>query len=158
MANVTIAELCEGVAATLLTATGIKTSLSDAQVKEGFGSADLPLIQVYPEAWELDIESETDRTTFITDNTPDGKGVRQKQFTLHVDLYAAQLSNIGEDLRTMTNAVSAITDVLEAQDTLFFGVEAVQAWRISGSRVNFMSYTGEIKYTGARWILDLRIF
>ena len=83
--------------------------------------------------------------------------VRQKEYTLHADIYANQLKNVGQDNELVVNLADEIEDILEAQDVKpYFGLAGIQAFRWEATRVIF-EYDG-VRFPGARYILTLRVF
>ena len=152
MGILTIAEICDAIDTTLGAATGISRSQSYDELTEGVHAGDLPLLQIYPDSGEADIESGTDRSTFRA-------GIRQTQFIIVADLYARQRSHIGEDMHALVDSIDAIIAVLEAQDTKdYFGQDGIQAFRWRFERVTFMYGDPQIPYVGARFYLTIRVF
>jgi hypothetical protein len=118
------------------------------------GMQDVPAIQCYFEELAQDPSGETDRTTFRG-------GVRQTNLTIHLDVYARQRSQLGEDISAVTDIADEVIAVLEAQDTKpYFGVTGLKAFSWTAQRVTFAygSEPGQIQYAGIRFILVFRIF
>ena len=145
---ITLAQICDGIETALAAATTVARSQSYDELTEGVH--DIPLLQVYPEGGSQDAGGATDRFTF-------GGGVRQTQFTIHADYYAAQRSHIGEDMAALVDGIDAIQDELEAQDGTRFGFSNSNlAFRWEWTRVQF-SY-GEANYMGARFVITVTVF
>jgi len=151
MPSVTIAQVCDAIESTLSTASGINTTQSYDKLAEGLMAADLPLIQVYWEDLQMDPRGETDRTTF-------GAGVRQKQLTIHVDLFAAQRSFLWEDMKNTVDAVDNILAILETQNTVpYFGEDGIRSWQLVNATRAIIAYS-QAEYMGARFILNVWIY
>ena len=145
---ITIAQMCDAVNATLGTAASLSRSQSYDELTGGMN--DTPTLQVYWESTVCDVGGNNDRTSFRG-------GVRQKEYTLHADIYANQLKNVGPDNELVVNLADEIEDILEAQDTKpYFGLAGIQAFRWEATRVIF-SYDG-VSFPGARYIITLRVF
>ena len=148
--SITLHQIVDAVEATLSAAGGLVRSQTFDALTEGIGSADLPLLQVYPESLEfVDPSGSSDRMTF-------GGAVRQEVYVIHADVYCRQRSHIGEDMAALVKMIDAITDVLEAQDCPPFGLAGIKSWQWSWSRVQF-EYAGA-QFVGARFVLHLRIY
>jgi hypothetical protein len=148
MATITLAQICNGIESALSAATTLARSQSYDELTEGVH--DIPTLQVYPESGLQDAGGNTDRTTF-------GAGVRQTEFTIHADYYAAQQSNIGEDMAALVNGIDAIQNELEKQDSTRFGFSDHNlSFRWSWTRVQFVY--NEANYMGARFIIVVRVF
>jgi hypothetical protein len=150
MTDVTLAQLCDAVEATLGAATGLTYSQSYDELTEGM--QDMPMLQVYPVSGETDVTGNADRTSFRA-------GVRQTQTVLHADLFARQRSHIGEDMATLLPLISAVIVKLEAQTTKsYFGLAGVKGFRWRWERVTFAYGDQQLPYVGARFYLTLRLF
>ncbi len=143
MPNITLMHMCDHLAATMGAATGLLVNQSYNELTEGIPSAELPMIQVYPQ------NQEHQHLTFQG-------AVEIKTFLIHVDLYARQRSQLDEDMAKMTEMTDAIIDVLEAQDHTFFGDTNIRDFRWRWERVVF-DYAG-VLYEGARFYLTLWVF
>ena len=147
---VTLGQILNAIEATLATATTVNRSESYDELTEGIH--DFPMLQVYPEAGTQDPGGGTDRTTFRG-------GVRQTEFTIHVDYYARQRSHIGEDMSALVDGIDALQNVFEAQDTKsYFGLAGIRAFKWSWSRAVFTYGDPNVSYMGARFVLTIRIF
>ena len=147
-----ITTLVNNVTATLGAATGVTYTQSYDELSEGM--QDTPTLQVYWQEIVEDAATNNDRTTFRG-------GVRQKDITIHADLYACRRSHLAENWATMLPLVDAIIDVLEEQDTKpYFNTAAdeLKAFSWTASYVNFTYADPSIIYVGARFILRFRVF
>jgi hypothetical protein len=151
MPSVTIAQICDAIESTLSTASGINTTQSYDELGEGLNAADLPLIQVYWEDLSMDPTGATDRTTF-------GAGVRQKQITVHADVYAAQRSFLWEDMQKTVDAMDNVLAVLEVQNTVpYFGEDGIRSWQLVSALRGTFPYS-QAQYMGARFILTVWVY
>ncbi len=147
---VTIAEICDGIANTLSTASGIKTTKSYDQLSEGIPATDCPRLQVYPDSFVQDVRQATDRTAF-------SGSIRQSQLTIFVDVYARQRSHLALDVAAMVDTLDSLIDVLEAEERPpFFGVKGVRSFRWEWRRA-VLRY-GDKRYSGGRFTLWLQIY
>lgn len=154
MAIVTVGAICNAVAATLSTTTGLERTQSYDQLTEGMNT--LPTLQVYPERWEVDTATETDRTTFV-DAATGIPGVRQTELVLHLDLYVRQRSQLEEDWGEAVDLASGLGDKMDEEGPCpHFGLAAIRSFHWTAQRVVFMY--AEVLYTGFRFVLTLRIF
>ena len=150
--SVTLAEICDAVEDTLAAAITVIRSESYDELTEGVHAADVPLLQVYPEAGLQDAGGRTDRYTFQA-------GARQTEFTLHADYFARQRSHIGLDMKALVNGIDALQNVLEAQDKKpYFGLDGIRAFSWTWSRVVFAYGDPQLAYMGARFVLLVRVF
>ena len=146
--SITIAQICDAVAATL--ATAVDYAYSYDELTEGIN--DQGVLEVYWEAFNADPAGRTDRTSFQG-------ATRQTDITIHADYYARQRSHIAEDMAKLTAGIDAIWDVLEAQDTKpYFGLEGIRAFAWSATRVTFQRADPSTPYAGARFVLTFRTF
>jgi len=147
---VTLGQILDAIEATLATATTVNRSESYDELTEGIH--DFPMLQVYPEVGTQDPSGGTDRTTFKG-------GVRQTEFTIHVDYYARQRSHIGEDMSALVDGIDALQNVFEAQDTKpYFALDGIRAFKWSWSRAVFTYGDPNVSYIGARFVLIIRVF
>jgi len=124
------------------------------ELTEGMNT--LPTIQVYPERWDVDVASETDRTTFV-DALTGVPGVRQTEVLIRVDVYVRQRSQLNEDWGDAVDVADAVNDKLEEQGACpLFATVGIRSFHWTCTRVVF-DYAG-ILYTGWRFELTLRIF
>jgi hypothetical protein len=151
MARITVEAICDGIEATLGAATGIRRSQSYDELTEGI--ADLPLLQVYPEAWG---PARTGSAHAITGRG----GVRNWQGVFHADYYARTRSSIGEDMAVLVPGIDAIEAVLEAQQAKpLFGVAEIESFNWEASRVVFRYGTETYQqYIGARYVITVRVY
>jgi len=148
--SITLAQICNAVATTFGAATGLTYTQSYNQLKEGVN--DTPTLQVYWENIGGDPSGNADRTTF--------KGiVRQADVQIYCDLYAAQRSEVGENMAVLLPLVDAMIDVIEQQDTkAYFGLVGLKGFHWTAQRVVFQ-YTDTLRlYYGARFILTFKVF
>ncbi len=154
---VTVAALCDGIATTLSAATGIKTTKSYNEITEGIPATECPRLQVYPDGFDPDPGSGTDRNTMSA-------GIQLQAITIFVDVFARKRSHIHLDMAATVDTLDAIVDVLQAQERPpFFGVVATPA----GSKPPIKSFRwtwkrtvlryGEQRYMGGRFTIVLRI-
>ena len=148
--SVTIAEICDAIEDTLNEASSMSTSQSFDELKEGIGSADVPLIQVYPESNECAAESGTDRTSYQG-------GRRVKHYIIHCDLLARQRSHLAEDMEATVNLIDELEVIFEEQDTKpYFGEDGIQSFRWGWTRALF-EYA-QTQFYGARFIIDVYVY
>lgn len=150
MGNVTLGEICDAIEATLGAATGIQTTQSYDELKESLNKADLPLLQVYWESFDMDPSGDTDATTF--------QGVvRQKRIVYHADLLAATRGpGLGQEMAKAVDIADAILDVFEEQDTSFFGLDGIKSWSVSAIRGKF-PYAA-IDYLGVQFVITVHVY
>jgi hypothetical protein len=152
MGSITIAAINDAIATTLYTATGMRRKQSYDELTESLQPADLPLLQVYFESITCDPSGATDRTTFQA-------GVRHKVLTFHADVYGKiRGSGIGEEMKAALDICDAIVDVLENQDTNYFGLglDDVRAFSWEANRAAF-NY-GKHTYIGFRFIITVHVY
>ena len=154
---VTVAAIIDGITTTLAAATGITSGLSYDELLEGLPGVNLPAIQVYPDSFNPDPGSGTDRTTFQA-------GVQLQELIVYVDVYARTRSQIAQDMKAVVDTLDSLITVLQAQETPpFFGVLAtvptdkhpIKSFRWSWKRTVFVF--GTQKYMGGRFTIILRI-
>jgi hypothetical protein len=147
---ITLAQICNAIESTLAAATTVARSESYDELTEGV--QDFPMLQVYPEAGNVDAVGSTDRTTLQA-------GCRQTSVTIHADYYARQRSQLDEDMKALVNGIDALTNVLEQQDTKpYFGLDGIRAFRWEWRRVTFVYGDGGQPMVGARFVLTVRVF
>jgi hypothetical protein len=147
--SITLAQICDAIESALDDATTITRSQSFDELTEGIGSADTPLLQVYPEACgPVSLGSETDKLT-LGGSPPH----RREQYTIHADYYARQRSHIAEDMEALVDGIDAMTDVLEDQGCPPFDLDGISSFQWSWRRVVF-PYAGA-EYMGARFTIVL---
>lgn len=154
MATVTVGEICTAVHTVLETVVGVERVQNYDELTEGMNT--LPTIQVYPESWEVDAATDTDRTTF-TDATTGIPGHRQTDIVIRVDLYVRQRSQLNEDWGDAVDLASVVSDKLvEEGGCPLFAQVGIRSMHWTCQRVVFEYATG--LYTGWRFELSLRIF
>lgn len=150
MGTLTLAQICNAIESTLGAATGMEATQSYDELTEGVGSADTPMLQVYPDSGDCDASGSTDRTTFRG-------GKRQKHVTIHADLLARQRSHLAEDMEVSIDMIDAIIDIFEQQDTKpYFGQDGIKAFSWRWERVEY-EYSGA-KLAGARFYIAIWIY
>lgn len=124
------------------------------QLTEGMNS--VPTLQVYPENWEVDATTNTDRTTF-TDAITGVPGTRVTELLIRLDLYVRQRSQLNEDWGEAVDVASTVSDTLDEQDGCpLFSQVGIRSMHWTCTRVVF-DYAG-IAYTGFRFDLTVRVF
>lgn len=150
MGTLTLAQICNAIESTLSAATGMEATQSYDELAEGVGSADMPMLQVFPDSGDCDISGSTDRTTF-------GGDKRQKRVVIHTDLLARQRSHLAEDVGVSVDMIDALIDVLEQQDTKpYFSQDGIKAFSWRWERVEF-DYAG-VKIAGARFYITVWMY
>ena len=117
------------------------------------GMQDYPTLQVYPEN-NLGT-SEDSQTHKLTLGYSDTIGHSVKKYTVHADLYAHQLGNIGEDMGRLVTCIDEFEDILDTQECPLFGQEEIISFTWSWSRVQFI-YAG-VPYVGARFVIIVEV-
>lgn len=145
MTELTKAVLCEAVRETL--APFFASAQGPAQLKETI--ADTPTLQVYPEEWNTDDKSGTDRTTFRA-------GVRQSKTTIYADAYVRQRATLGEDMAKLVTVTDLMDAELDQQRDVLFGNTSIKSYHWSARRVEFKY--NDVLYVGARYTLDIWIY
>lgn len=147
---ITLAEICDGVEATLGAAASLRSATSYDELTEGIATFDCPRIEVYPEKGVTDPSGTTDRTSF-------NACIQQSVITIHADLYARQRSQLGEDMKAIVDMLDELIPLLEAQERPpFFGVTGIKAFRWRWNRAIFKR--AQAWYVGARFTIELKIF
>ena len=150
MGTLTLAQICDAIESTLGAATGMKTAQSYDELTESVGSADTPLLQVYPDNGDCDASGSTDRTTFQG-------GKRQKYVMIHADLFARQRSHLAEDMEVTVDMIDALIDILEQQDTKpYFDQDGIKAFSWRWERVTFPD--AGVDLAGARFYIAVWIY
>ena len=146
---VTFAAILDGIATTLSTATGIKTTMSYDELTEGIPGTELPRLQVYPESLGGSPNSDTDRIAF-------NAGVQFQTFTVYVDVFASKRQHIAQDMAAVVDTLDNIVTELQTQEKPpFFGVSAIKSFAWTWKRA-VLRY-GTINYMGGRFTLVIRI-
>lgn len=152
MSEVTEAQVCNAIESTLATATGINVTQSYNELTEGIH--DENLLQVYPESGEVSAVSNTDRRTFGSSSVVPK---RHDESIYHVDYYATQRSNIGDDMAKLVPGITAIKAKLNEQNGKpYFGLSGIKSFKWRWERVVW-DYGG-VSYIGARFYLTITIF
>lgn len=148
--SITLTQIGAALKTTFAGVIGLTYVHQPSELREGM--QDSPLLQIYPDTITQDPSGDVDRTTFRA-------VVRQSLQVWHLDLYARQRSDLGEDMAILLPLVDAVVDVLEQQDTKpYFGLVGIKAFSWTAQRVNFIYGQPEIGYVGMRFILTLRMF
>jgi hypothetical protein len=149
---ITIGAINNALTTTLFTATGLRRRQSYSELTESLQPADLPLLQVYFESISCDPSGATDRTSFQA-------AIRHKVLTFHADVYGKQRGpSIGEEMEAAIDACNAIVDVLETQNTDYFGLgtDNIRAFSWEANRAVF-NY-GKHNYIGFRFIIIVHVY
>lgn len=141
--------ILDAIESTLAANSLLKRAMKFDELTEG--ANDLPMIQVYPEAGEQDAGNENDRTTF-------GGGVRQTKFTVNVDLYARQRSQLAEDMAKLVALIDEMQTILDAQDGTPFNLPDINAFHWTWQRVTFVYGDPQVSYVGARYVITTWTF
>jgi len=126
--------------------------LSTVQTMEGLteGMNNTPAIQVYPQEWSTDPNSNTGMSSF------QGQ-IRQSDVVMHLDVYVRQRSNLGEDNAALIRLADQINPVLEGErNKPYFGQEGLKSYSWRGTRVTFVY--GTATYVGIQYVLTFRVF
>ena len=146
--TISLVQLCDAVASTLGAAVGINSEQSFDELTSGMNT--LPALQVYPDSCTSTARGETDRQTF-------GKGRYERRYTLFVDLYARQRSQLAEDMAKLVTLIDAVETVLDAQKANIFGLSTGSNVAFSWSwQRSIFDYAGPL-YAGARFTLVFTI-
>lgn len=155
MPGITIAQICDAIESTLSAATGINTTQSYDELGEGLNAADLPLLQVYWETLIVDPSAETDRATFQA-------GMREKLFTFNVNVYAAPLAHLAQNMESLVDITDDVLAVLELQNTKpYFGLDGIKAWHLNEARRVVFEYTASVspvRYVGPQFVLAIWVY
>ena len=148
---ITLGEICDAIESTLSAATGMNRTQSYDEITEGINAGDCPLMQVYWESLVMDPSGGTDRTSFQG-------GIRQKQITIHVDIYASQRGNIKDDMKRTVDIVDTVLDVFEVQNKKpYFSLDGIQAFKVDSATRTLFNYAG-VDFAGARFILSIWVY
>ena len=168
MPNVTIGQICDAIESTLSAAAGINRTESYDELTEGINNADCPLLQVYWESFAMDPSGTTDRSSFGGKGGVEATPIRQKPIVIHVDLYASRRNHLAQNMEATIDATDALLDVFEQQNVKpYFGLlddagdYAIKAWSLDDARRVVFQYgsgTGQVLYSGARFILTVHIY
>jgi len=150
--SVTYRDICHQVGGALRRTAGIKQVQVLEEITEGV--PETPLLQVYIQDSEVDVQAETERTTF-------GAGVRQTLVTVQVDGYARQRSHVGQDMGAQVAMMDAIDDVLSGEvDKPYFGLQGIQAfhWRLERVTFQFGDQTPGGAYAGVMGEISIYVY
>lgn len=158
MAVYTIASINTAIEETLAAAAGLNRSQDMSEITDQIPDADMPLLQVYIDAWSGAANSGTHQNTF------GGKGtntvsVKAKEWVYIADIYVGRLAIFGEKLALLATIASALQDILDAQQTApFFGDDsgAIKSFQYNAERVT-LEYS-QVKYLAIRITLTLQLF
>lgn len=148
--SVSITAINSAIETTLAAATGLTFSQDYDELTEGMN--DTPTLQVYWFSTLTDPDSNTSQRTF--------RGVvRQTALTFYADLYARQRSHIAEDMGALLPLISAIQAELESQRVEpYFGLAGIKAIEGWSAQQAVFELTEGVKFTGARFIIRVRVF
>jgi hypothetical protein len=150
MAIITLAQICDGIEAALSVAIGVQSSTSYDELTEGVPALDCPRVEVYPDAGVCDPSGSTDRFTFSA-------CTQMSVITIFADLYARQRSQLGEDMKAVTEMIDSIINVLQAQERPpFFGLKGIKAFSWRWKRSTFRR--ADARFVGARFTIQCKIF
>jgi len=159
MAVYTIADLILAIATTLGAAPSLTRTqyagVTAAVSRMTEGVADVPLLQVYPEAnTTTDWTGGTDRASLSGKHSI-------KEYMIHADLLARQRSQIDEDMAQLVTSIDEFENILDNQKYQnvaggagLFGRLYITSFQWSWHRVVFEYAT--VKYVGARFPLVIR--
>jgi len=154
MPIVTVGEICTAISTVLATVVGVNRVQDYDELTEGMNT--LPTIQVYPERWEVDVATGTDRTTFV-DGVTGIPGVRQTEIIIRADLYVRQRSQLNEDWGDAVDLASLVTDKLDEEGSCpLFSQVGIRSMHWTCQRVVFDYAT--VLYTGYRFEIVIRVF
>lgn len=116
------------------------------------------LIQVYIDAKNMQ-STATDRLSFggaKRQNADIDQPVRPNRWTVNVDVYCRQRSDIGTDMAAVEDRANYVDELLGTQvNSPFFGLDGIKTFTFRMERVTF-DYN-KVSYVGVRFILDLTI-
>jgi hypothetical protein len=150
--GISIGQICEAVADTIGSATGIVRVQHYDQLGEGLMNADLPLLQVYFDSFRISPPGDTDRGTFT-------RGMVIQRTTLNADVFCAQRHNTWEDVEITTRIASNVVDRLEAlyHTRPYFGLDGIKAWSIPSANRATIVY-GQAEYMVVRFTIEVVTF
>lgn len=127
--------------------------MSGSDIKETI--PETPAVQVYFQTKETVSPGGTDRLTL--GGRAAASVIRQTQLVIHVDVYAKQRANIGDEMAKLEALVDVVDAVMELQTgTPYFGIQGVKAYSYRAERVTF-EYN-KVDYVGVRFFVTLTIF
>jgi len=149
--DISLAQICDAIESTLDDATDMGRSESYDALSESPRSGDTPVLQVYPQSGDCDIENKADRSTF-------GAHVRQRQYLFHADLLARKRSHLKDDMKKTTEMIEAMEDILEAQKTgPAFSLDGIKALHWRWERLIFQPTTDD-QFMGARFYITVKVW
>lgn len=147
---ITMAAICDGIATTLSTATGIKTTKSYNKVTEGIPGTECPRLQVYPDALNQALSLGTERYTM-------GAGVQPMDLTVFVDVFARVRSHVHLDIEAVVVTLDNLIDTLQDEEKPpFFGVAGIKSFTWTWRRATLLY--GSKRYAGGRFTIIVRFF
>ena len=149
MSSISIQAICDAVADTIGSATGIKRVEHYDELGEGLMEADLPLLQVYFDNFRISPPGDTDRHTF-------GRGVAIQRTNLFCDVFCARRHMNWEDVEVATRIASNVVDRLEElyHTAPYFGLEGIKAWSIPSAQRATIVY-GQAEYVVVRFTVEV---
>jgi hypothetical protein len=152
MGSITIAEICDAVADTIGSTTGINRVQHYDELGEGLMDADLPLLQVFFDSFNMSTPGDTDRNTM-------GRGVALQRITLFADIFCAQRHNTWQDVELTTRMASSALDKLESlyHTRPYFGLEGIKAWQLSQAQRGTITY-GQVEYMTVRFTINVVVY
>ena len=140
----TLAQVIDAIESNLSSATGLVRSESYDELTEGI--PETPLLQVYPESGEPDLQTYKRRI---------------EKIVIHADLYARQRSQIGEDMAKAVTMAEAIFARLRAQDpntnNQLFGLDGIRKFTWTWARAVFEYGDPATRYAGIRFVITIWI-
>jgi len=150
--GISIGQICEAVADTMGSATGINRVQHYDALTEGLMDADLPLLQVYFDNFRVSPPGDTDRHTM-------GRGVAIQRLQLYCDVFCCQRHNVWQDVETQTRLASEVLDRLEAlyHTRPYFGLDGIKAWSIPSAQRATVAY-GQAEYMAVRFTVEVVVY
>ncbi len=138
----TLGQIVSAIEGTLSSATGLIRSEDYDELTESI--PETPLLQVYPESGEPDLQTYKRRI---------------EKIIIHADLYARQRSQIGEDMAKVVTMAEAIFTKLRAQDPItgnqLFGLDGIRKFTWTWTRAVFEYGDPATRYAGVRFIVTI---
>jgi len=141
--TVTLAQICDAIAAVLGGVTGVSQAQSYDDLTDGMNTT--PTVQVYPDSWSQEYHTS-------------GGGVTITDAVINVDLYAQARGSIGQNMAALMPVADAINAALITQQAAKppFALAGMKRFSWSADRVSF-DYGGH-QYLGVRYALTVRVF
>ena len=150
MTSITFAQMVNAVEETLGVASSLVDSQSYNELTEGI--IDTPMLQVYWESAFQDPSGGSAQSSFKSI-------IRQTHIVIRADLYAAQSSDLAEDMEKTIDVTEEIITILEEQlSRPFFGLEGIKAFSWTVSRANFTYGDQQTLFMGSRVDISLRVW